>query len=256
MKQFLVKTFILICSMSLIYLYTSTVQEGRIVFYLFLVKTLMSLLLEVLFYLFPHLEQRRNEKNRLQICLSFLTPIGLTEFQDSLLLMESGEGGISGSSSAHRGSIDLNSSPTITEEDEEEIQENSEKSVRQRQVEAELHHRRQLEIAEKRASIKEWVDFRIRSEIAKQGGPPLVDPIDNLEEQASIIEQIGPKSKDPTDLINVRRCLSTLENRLKSDILDKGESRRGHKEGRSTFFIRIPRLRNKIGRYSGSSPFL
>ena len=180
-----------------------------IVFSLFLVKTLMSLLLEVLFYLFPHLEQRRNEKNRLQICLSFLTPIGLTEFQDSLLLMESGEGGISGSSSAHRGSIDLNSSPTITEEDEEEIQENSEKSVRQRQVEAELHHRRQLEIAEKRASIKEWVDFRIRSEIAKQRGPPLVDPIDNLEEQASIIEQIGPKSKDPTDLINVRRCLST-----------------------------------------------
>ena len=119
-------------------------------------------------------------------------------------------------SSGPRWDIDLNSIPPLGEE---EIQGaiDLNKTPRQLDAEAQLLQKRQLEIDEKRASIRAWVDWRIRTEIETQGGPPLVGPIENLDEQVSTVITFGPQTRDPSNLTKVGRCLSILNNKLWSE---------------------------------------
>ena len=50
-----------------------------------------------------------------------------------------------------------------------------------------------------------------------QGGTPLVGPIAHLDEEVSTVIAYGPQPKNPSNLSNVRRCLSMLNNALWSE---------------------------------------
>ncbi|KAK9177767.1 hypothetical protein WN944_023893 [Citrus x changshan-huyou] len=131
----------------------------------------------------------------------------------------SSSGEISGSSSAHKRKrgFDLNSTPAITEEKEIRGAIDLNKTPLQLDVEAQLLQRHQLEMDETRASIRAWVDWKIRKEMEAQGGTPLVGPIENLDEEVSTVITYGPQPKNPSNLSNVRRCLSILNNALWSE---------------------------------------
>lgn len=140
-------------------------------------------------------------------------------------------------SSGPRWDIDLNKIPPLGEE---EIQGaiDLNKTPRQLDAEAQLLQKRQLEIDEKRASIRAWVDWRIRTEIETQGGPPLVGPIEDLDEQVSTVITFGPQ-RDPSNLTKVGRCLS-IPNKIMvgKRLFDKNTGGKGHRRGSSRLLSR------------------